>query len=303
MQNNDFLTEKYTIDTPENVTFGYEVVGIGSRFVAALVDTILLTIVLILLSIVTFILVAQFSDLGFGIDAIINSSNDEWIVGIIFAVYTLLNFIIFWGYYIFFELLWNGQSPGKRAAKIRVVRTDGNPIGFLQSAVRNLVRFVDFMPTLYGFGIVTMFCNSKARRLGDFAAGTIVIRDKTELNLADIVAGSGENKPTATDTSISTSPATTQGDLLSASMAAPASAVDPLLNRFPNMRLLTTSDYELITDTLARRQSGQLDNTVVNRLATAIAKKLDEKLPTATYGSRAYVDFLQDVAEAYRRMK
>lgn len=314
MQNNDFLTEEYTIDTPENVTFGYEVVGIGSRFVAAVVDTIILIFTLTVLLFVVMIALALLSERDFGFDALWIGNND-WLGGIIAAIYTLLNFIIFWGYYIVFELLWNGQSPGKRVAKIRVVRTDGNPIGFLQSAVRNLVRFVDFMPTAYGFGLVTMFFNSKSRRLGDFAAGTIVVRDKTELRLEDVVGGNKisnparpapvpQQKPTANPLTgyQSQAPATmADGERLSTSMSAPASAVDPLANRFPNIRNLTTNEYELITDTLARRQTGQLDGAMVSRLAAAIAQKLDAKTPPPTYRANASENFLQDVAEAYRR--
>lgn len=313
MQNNDFLSQEYTIDTPENVTFGYEVVGIGSRFVAAVIDTIILFATLILLALVMLVGVAFLDEGSLSIGSLFADTSAEWLTGIMTAIYALINFVLFWGYYVLFELLWNGQTPGKRITKIRVVRTDGNPIGFLQSTVRNLVRFVDFMPTAYGFGLITMFFNKNSRRLGDFAAGTLVIRDTTEIGLDDLVGGSVTTNPQSSailqpDAQANSytdqnrpSPLNDAGQL-SATMMAPAPEADPYLTQFANARVLSTNDYELMTDTLARHKANQLDKAMVTRLATAIAKKLDVELSSPYYSTKSTVQFLEDVTEAYRRL-
>src|SRR5262245_54568432 len=145
--------------------FGYEVAGIGSRFLAALIDTLLIGA----LQIVVYMIVLVF--IGATLEQNGLSSLSAWVVGGL----VLISFFLLWGYYIFFELLWNGQTPGKRVVGLRVIKTDGRPITAVESLVRNLVRLVDFMPTSYGVGIVTMFITEQSQRLGDMAAGTLVI--------------------------------------------------------------------------------------------------------------------------------
>jgi uncharacterized RDD family membrane protein YckC len=173
----DFLA----IDTPENVVFGYEVVGIGSRFMAALLDTL---IILGLQLVALLGVVLAFNLLGEG------ETARGWAV----AAYGLLSFVLLWGYYIYFELRWNGRSPGKKAVGIRVIRQDGTPITLAESAIRNLVRLVDFMPFAYGAGVVMMFIDGRSRRLGDMAAGTLVVRVPEEVTLASL--GQAAQTPT-----------------------------------------------------------------------------------------------------------
>ena len=162
------------IDTPENVTFSYEVSGIGSRFLAALVDTFLLGL---LQGIVIGTVLLILSQLGSG-----NSSNSSTDFGSqagwwIFGILAFVSFLFFWGYYIFFEIFWNGQTPGKRWIGLRVIRLDGTPVGVSEVVIRNLVRTLDLLPTAYGVGVITMFINSNSCRLGDLAAGTVVVHD------------------------------------------------------------------------------------------------------------------------------
>jgi hypothetical protein len=105
----------------------------------------------------------------------------------VLAVSGLISFIFLWGYYIFFEMTWNGQSPGKRLAKLRVICVDGRPVTLAESLIRNLVRLVDFLPGFYGVGVVTMFIQPQSRRLGDLAAGTLVVHDQGKtLSLASL---------------------------------------------------------------------------------------------------------------------
>ena len=83
-------------------------------------------------------------------------------------------------------MLTNGQSPGKRLVGLRVLRSSGTPISLSESVIRNLVRLVDFMPALYGVGIVTMFIDQNSRRLGDLAAGTLVVHELKSISLASL---------------------------------------------------------------------------------------------------------------------
>lgn len=175
-QSNTYLN----ISTPENVAFGYEVAGLGSRFMAAVIDSV----ALVTLQIVAFVALGFFMN----VFDFLSEANTNWIV----AAFTMLFFVLLWGFYILFELLWNGQTPGKRYFNLRVIRTDGSPIGFIESLIRNLVRIIDFIPAMYGFGVILMFFNNRARRLGDLAANTLVVHDRvvTLDNLAKAVKAS-----------------------------------------------------------------------------------------------------------------
>lgn len=165
------------IDTPENVTFDYAISGIGSRFLAALVDALLLGIVEgIILGALIFILV-QF-------ESVLNETAQNWIIG----GFLFVAFIFFYAYHSFFEILWNGQTPGKRLTGIRVIRLDGTPVAAAEILIRNFVRIADFLPFAYGVGVISMFVNPSSRRLGDLAAGTVVIHDKKPAALTDLSA-------------------------------------------------------------------------------------------------------------------
>jgi uncharacterized RDD family membrane protein YckC len=162
------------IATPENVTFDYDVSGIGSRLLSALVDTLLIALLQVIVF-GTLILLA-------GMEVLFSSSAPTWMV----AILSLVAFVFFWGYYIFFEILWNGQSPGKRMVGLRVIRVDGTPVTAVEVVIRNLVRLIDLLPAAYGIGVVTMFVNEKSRRLGDLAAGTVVVHDRSVKTLNEL---------------------------------------------------------------------------------------------------------------------
>ncbi len=157
-----------SIDTPETVSFSYEVAGIGSRFLAALVDTALIGLLQVIV-IGTIVLVLLQSS---------NPLSEEepalWII----AVLAFISFVFLWGYYIFFEATWNGQTPGKRWIGLRVIRTDGTPVTLSEVVIRNLVRTLDLLPTGYGVGVITMFVTANSCRLGDLAAKTVVVYDR-----------------------------------------------------------------------------------------------------------------------------
>jgi uncharacterized RDD family membrane protein YckC len=167
--------ETLDIHTPENVAFGYQVAGIGSRFLATLIDTILILLLQVIVLITASVLLNW-------LDVNRSGSASAWVA----AIFGLLFFIFYWGYYILFEIFWNGQSPGKRWTGLRVIRTDGTPITISEALIRNLVRIVDFLPLLYGIGIIVMFIDKQSRRLGDLAAGTLVVHDRAPISIQSL---------------------------------------------------------------------------------------------------------------------
>jgi len=153
--------------TPENVEVSYELAGIGSRFVAAVIDLCVLTAIFVAITIIAGMLSAALA-----FSHLLNGA-EFWVR----AVYGLTLFFILVGYHVVFELLWAGATPGKKFARLRVVRDGGYPVDAYSSLVRNLVRIVDLFPPIYGFGLVSIFCSAEYKRLGDWAAGTIVIKE------------------------------------------------------------------------------------------------------------------------------
>lgn len=168
--------ETLDIDTPENVAFGYQVAGIGSRFLATLVDTVVVGLLQVVVILVIALLLRVFNDEPWA------DQLSAWLI----AIFGLIASLFYWGYYVFFEMLWNGQSPGKRWVGLRVIRTDGTPITLSESFIRNLARLVDFLPAMYGVGVITMFINKQSRRLGDLAAGTLVVQDRAPIAIEDL---------------------------------------------------------------------------------------------------------------------
>jgi uncharacterized RDD family membrane protein YckC len=98
--------------------------------------------------------------------------------GFAYGLLLLLAFGVEWGYHTLLEWLWNGQTPGKRTLGLRVIRRSGVPLDLVRSAMRNLLRAADIFPMAYAAGLITMFATGKQRRLGDFAADTIVVRHR-----------------------------------------------------------------------------------------------------------------------------
>ncbi len=149
------------VETPEHVVLDYEIAGLGSRALAAMLDTLYL---------------------GFGTAALLIvlallAPTGKWVI----AVGFLLAFLSLWGYFTFFEGLRGGQTPGKRQMGIRVVRDTGHAVTFGAAAARNLLRVADFMPPPYLIGAVLVALHPRGKRLGDLVAGTVVVRDRPTL--------------------------------------------------------------------------------------------------------------------------
>jgi uncharacterized RDD family membrane protein YckC len=159
-------TEHVTIDTPEQIALELQVAGIGSRFLAIAVDTVL--------QVILYITVFMALSLAQVPDFLQNS-----FVGVAGpALAILFGFSIYWGYFAAFEIFWSGRTPGKRLAGIRVIKETGRPINAFEAIGRNVLRAIDFLPAGYAVGLVCMMLNKYSRRLGDYVAGTIVVHDK-----------------------------------------------------------------------------------------------------------------------------
>jgi uncharacterized RDD family membrane protein YckC len=149
----------HEVISTEKVPFTYRVAGVGSRFLAWLIDAALILLLIL-------------------IGCCGSVTLDVGREGLGRAVFLLWLFGLVWGYFTLFEWLWGGQTPGKRILGIRVVQWQGTGVSFYQSAVRNILRVVDGLPLpflLYGLGLVVAACNREGRRLGDLAAGTLVV--------------------------------------------------------------------------------------------------------------------------------
>jgi len=168
-----FLMEKkITIPTPEQIEFSYELAGPGSRFLAFLLDSLIKTGAV-------FIIWVLLWRIGFHIDASVKNLQGSLLTTSLslstFVLGGLAGFIMI-GYYVFFETLWNGQTPGKKVAGLRVIKENGRSINVFDAAARNFLRPVDFLPSLYLLGGLMVQFHPLRKRLGDMVAGTVVVK-------------------------------------------------------------------------------------------------------------------------------
>src|ERR1035437_204024 len=159
-------SDQLSIDTPELVAIEMPLAGIGSRFIALLVDYLIWGAAFIVLGLLAAFLLP-------GIEAF-SKISAQWAT----AIFIFIVFLFNWGYFTLFEAFWNGRTPGKRVARIRVIQRSGQAIGLFESMARNLIRYVDQIPFFYAVGVITMFATRQHQRLGDLAAGTLVVRDR-----------------------------------------------------------------------------------------------------------------------------
>jgi uncharacterized RDD family membrane protein YckC len=163
--------ETHYIDTPEQVELAYSVAGVGSRFVAVLLDSLIL-FAFFFGELMALILVrATLSTPGS-----LSATTQIWIG----AIVVFIDFVVGWGYFALFEAYWQGQTPGKRVMKVRVIKDSGRQITLFEALARNLLRVVDYLPGFYLVGLITMLCNKRSQRLGDLVAGTIVVHERMD---------------------------------------------------------------------------------------------------------------------------
>jgi uncharacterized RDD family membrane protein YckC len=258
-------SDDLVVSTPERVAFQYEIAGIGSRFLAQFIDVLIITLIQIVITIGA-------AALG----GIFGSAQ-------VFALVELiLTFILLAGYFLISEAAMNGQTLGKRSVRLRAVGDHGEPLTIGQAAIRNLVRVVDFLPLFYAIGIVTMFSNSRAKRLGDFAAGTLVVRDRERVSLFDLAStpptAAPEAKPAS---SIWSTPST---DTTAATAGLPGAIERPLDPALRRLVVAYAARREMLP--LQRRQA----------LAQGAAAALTTALPdvVASDGPLAALDRLAE---------
>ncbi|HVF51346.1 MAG TPA: RDD family protein [Pyrinomonadaceae bacterium] len=161
--------ETLVIETPERVPLHFALASIGNRFLACAFDH---TLQLLAIAAVALILTWTGNLAHFG-DKL--SDAPKWAL----LLLILSVFLIWSSYFALFETFWNGQTPGKRLLKLRVIREDGRPVTFWEASARNLLRIFDMMPfPFYSVGLACVFVSQRDQRVGDFVAGTVVVRER-----------------------------------------------------------------------------------------------------------------------------
>ena len=256
---NRAMDERYNVATPENISFSYDVAGIGSRFMAAFVDSFVYFVIAIGVS----ILYGQVN----------NRITNPALSSTLEAIYIGFTFILYWAYYILFELLWGGQSPGKRLVGLRVVRIDGTPAAPGQIIIRNIMRLVDLFPAFYATGLVTMFLNSQSRRLGDLAAGTLVVREGGKVSLAQLA------------------PSLTPAIQLSEQASADAAALP--------IHRLDRDRRNLVREFIARRASmaPSQRSALSMQIASSVAQQMDMPMPANPAAAEYLLELAAGVME------
>jgi uncharacterized RDD family membrane protein YckC len=166
------LERNVSVRTPESIAFYYELAGLGSRFLAVALDFIIQS-----LGALAILLLALWAAPGAQSLAASLHIKSATFQAVVISIAVIMLFLLYSGYFIAFETLWNGQTPGKRLIGIRVVRDGGYPVAFMDSAIRNLIRVIESV-FAYIPSIVSCLASSQNKRLGDLAAGTIVVRDR-----------------------------------------------------------------------------------------------------------------------------
>ncbi len=161
--------DQLSIATPELIALEFAPAGVGSRGLALFLDYTLQGGALLIA-----LICWAMADLRLPGQAV------AWMR----AAWILIPFLLQWGYFAFFEAFWKGQTPGKRMLRLRVISESGRAVTFWEALLRNLLRVVDFLPALYTAGAVSIFWTRRQQRLGDLAAGTLVVHEQHNLPAA-----------------------------------------------------------------------------------------------------------------------
>ncbi len=158
--------DKLTIETPEQTVLEFPLAGIGSRSLALAIDTLLQIAVLIVLGLIAGII---------SYEGVLPRLGKQYV----YAILIFIAFLSQFGYFAFFEALWNGRTPGKKWIHLRVIMDSGRPLGAQGAILRNLMRIVDSLPSIYAVGIITSLISPQNKRVGDYLAGTVVVQEKS----------------------------------------------------------------------------------------------------------------------------
>ena len=259
------------VATPERVSFDYKVAGLATRGIAQLLDLLILAGVLL--------------GLYFAALAIGAAGADS----VAFLLAVLGSFVVVFGYFWACEAFWSGQTVGKRVFRLRAVGDRGEPMTFVQAGIRNVIRIVDFLPYAYGVGLVTLFVNGRGKRLGDLAAGTIVVKDSEFMALWQVPGAmppAGGPTPAAWGAPSATPPPPYGPPVPAFAPASPAEMelrrLDPELRRF-------IASYARRRPELPPDLRAQLAGRLMGRLETAAPDVFKN------FGPLAALDYLADL--------
>lgn len=268
------MSREILITTPENIAIEYELAGLSSRAAAFTIDIIIQCLSWLAILVVAFVLyfiavLAGWRHIVRFVDSIEN---------LLEAAAAILGFLILWGYRIFFEIKWNGQTPGKKHLGLRTMRQGGYPINVFGATVRNLFWVFDLMPLPIPWGIVFIMLTREYQRIGDLVGGAIVVKQRA--------------------------PQTLDG-LLRVARILPEH-LDPealgLIMREADR--LTPDEYRAVRHFTERRR--QLASSVQQSAAAVIAVPLMDRLhivPPASATSVDYATFLEYLAVAYEQLR
>lgn len=258
----DRFFNQVKIRTPESVELEFTLAGIGNRTLALLIDYTVLGSAIAILVLLASLIAEQLTDLatllGGGTDAV-----ELWLA----AIFLLVLFAVFVSYFVIFEVVWQGQSPGKRVAHIRVIQENGRPPGLFQATLRSLLRPVDDILFL-GFFLIVL--GQREKRLGDWLAGTLVV----------------QNEQSTSTKSLQTSPAANQ--------------VANQLSDLADLSQLTPDDFLVIRAYLTRRT--QMKKEAKSQVSLQLARQAKQIIQLETLPADMSPDvFLEAVYLAYQQ--
>ncbi len=249
------MNDRLAIDTPENIILSAQIAGYGTRCIAAILDYLILLVFMLI----------------FGYLYVQSIPFDDRRGTGFLAIVVLIEFLLIAFYHLILELLWNGQTIGKRIVGARVVQANGLPATASGIVIRNLVRLFDLLPIFYGIGLIVMFATERTQRLGDLAGGTIVIREQRSLTINQL----REN----------------------VKVSYHFVNVHTPLPPYVNVAALSDDDRRLVLDFLQRRYEIRERGALAKLLAKRIVAKMEGAPRPAT--ERDAETFLEQVARAY----
>lgn len=269
---------RVSLSTPESVELELTLAGIGSRTLALVIDYQILA--LLVIGFWLFWLLVFLVLLGYAEELRLSYEQlPLWLL----AIGILINFVLYSGYFVFFEVMWQGQSPGKRFAKIRVVRDDGRPVGLPQAVLRSLLRAID---DFLFIGMLFIVFSKREKRIGDWVAGTIVIQVNPGADMPQPRAWWSRASP-RTD---------------SAAVVPQTSAAHQLATQLPLLADLTQllpDDFAIIREYLRRRST--LDPAARHQKSMQLAEQLRSLLKLETIPPNCSSDeFLEAAYLAYQ---
>lgn len=286
------LKKNAYIETHENVTIEYETANLGSRFLASLLDNLIFYgVIALVILIITLALIYNPSFSTEVEDTPLTSSEYFW--GL--AVILIIHFILRYFYFVFFEMIMKGQSPGKKAAKIRVISTTGEPINFLSSLIRNFLRIVDSLPASYVVGSLFVIFNKRSQRLGDIVANTMVIKAKKDIMFTkQLTTLLEDEKAKEID----------MQDLLDKYLGDSTNVTENKANDDANSTnifgaTISKEEYELLSEYLRQRETIPDTNIMDVKLFNYFFRRVGAQIPQQMYYSYV-LQFLQGV-EKYNK--